>query len=96
MATYRIPKEISTELKINKALYLFDLIFILGVLAITLVFKNFIHPLLFFPYYIFMGFFALVMIWRPFTNPQKRMYQVLYITIMKSRDTYCAIDTEQE
>jgi hypothetical protein len=29
MANYNIPKEISTELKINKSLYLFDLLFII-------------------------------------------------------------------
>ncbi|MED3353480.1 DUF5592 family protein, partial [Bacillus thuringiensis] len=30
MANYNIPKEIRTELKINKALFLFDLLFIFG------------------------------------------------------------------
>ena len=36
MENYNIPKEISTELKINKSLYLFDLLFIIGLLMVTM------------------------------------------------------------
>lgn len=96
MANYRIPKEISSELKINKALYLFDLLFIIGLLVSTMVFNNFVHDSLKIVYYIFMGIVGVIAIWRPVTNPQKRMYEVLYITIMHKKNTYSAIDTEPD
>lgn len=96
MANYRIPKEISSELKINKALYLFDLLFIIGLLVSTMVFNNFVHDSLKIVYYIFMVIVGVIAIWRPVTNPQKRMYEVLYITIMHKKTTYSAIDTEPD
>ncbi|KMY52558.1 hypothetical protein AC623_20355 [Bacillus sp. FJAT-27231] len=96
MANYRIPKEISSELKINKVLFLFDLLFIIGLIVLTLIFNNFVHNDLRIAYYLFMAIVGIIMIWRPSTNPKKRMYEVLLITIMRKRNTYCAIDREQE
>ncbi|MCP1451898.1 hypothetical protein J3D64_004995 [Priestia megaterium] len=58
MENYNIPKEISTELKINKSLYLFDLLFIIGLLMVTMMLHFFIHPTLHIPFYIFMGIFG--------------------------------------
>ncbi|PGN53212.1 hypothetical protein CN978_31085 [Priestia megaterium] len=96
MANYTIPKEISTELKINKSLYLFDLLFIIGLLLFTMMLRHFIHPMLHIPFYVFMGIFGLIMILRPLTNPQKRMYEILLLTIVRKKSTYCAIDRDQE
>ncbi|MFP7176272.1 MULTISPECIES: DUF5592 family protein [Priestia] len=96
MANYNIPKEVTTELKINKSLFLFDLLFIIGLLIFTMILNIFIHPTLQIPYYIFMGIVGLIMIWRPHTNPKKRMYQVLLITMMRKKNTYCAIDQEED
>lgn len=96
MANYRIPKEIATELKINKALYLFDLMLVIGIMVLTLIFNNFVNQSLRLFFYIFMGLIAIIMIWRPVTNPKKRMYEVLLITLMRKRDTFCAIDRDEE
>lgn len=96
MANYRIPKDISAELKINKALYLFDLLFIIGMIVVTMIFNVFVHESLKIPFYIFMGIVSLIMLWRPSTNPKKRMYEVLLITMMRKQSTYCAIDHDQE
>ncbi|WP_257154750.1 DUF5592 family protein, partial [Bacillus cereus] len=35
MRSYRIPKEISTELRINKVLYLIDFFLLIGLLVVT-------------------------------------------------------------
>ena len=85
MENYNIPKEISTELKINKSLYLFDLLFIIGLLMVTMMLRFFIHPTLQIPFYIFMGIFGLLMIVRPSTNPKKRMYEALLLTLVRKR-----------
>ncbi|OAH58671.1 MULTISPECIES: DUF5592 family protein [Bacillaceae] len=91
---YRIPKEIDSELKINKALFLFDLLFMIGMLILTMIFNNFIHPNLQIVYYIFMGLVTVSMICRPPTNPKKRMYEVLVITMFRKRGIYHAIDRD--
>ncbi|WP_455931388.1 DUF5592 family protein [Priestia aryabhattai] len=93
---YNIPKEISTELKINKSLYLFDLLFIIGLLMVTMMLRFFIHPILQIPFYVFMGIFGLLMIVRPSPNPQKRRSEALLFTLVRKKSTYCAIDREQE
>jgi hypothetical protein len=93
---YRIPKEIDSELKINKALFLFDLMLIIALLVVTLIFNRFVHNDLRIVYYVFMGVVGIIMIWRPSTNPKKRMYEVLLITVCRKKDTYSAIDNEYE
>ncbi|MEH6986075.1 DUF5592 family protein, partial [Priestia megaterium] len=37
-----------------------------------------------------------LMIVRPSTNPNKRMYEALLLTLVRKKSTYCAIDREQE
>ncbi|MDC2867804.1 DUF5592 family protein [Bacillus sp. BP-3] len=96
MANYRIPKEIRTELKINKVLYLFDLLFLIGLIVFTMITKTLIHPMLQIPYYIFMLVIGIALIVRPNSNPQKRMYEALIIAMTRKRSTYCAIDQEQD
>lgn len=92
MANYRIPKEITTELKINKALYLFDLLFMVALLVVAMTLGNIVHSSLRLPFYFFMGIIGVISIIRPFTNPKKRMYQAIYIAFSRRKDTYCAID----
>lgn len=96
MANYRIPKEITTELKINKALYLFDLLFMVALLVLAMVLGNVVHSSLKIPFYVFMGFIGIVLIIRPYTNPKKRMYQAIVIAFSRRKDTYCAIDKPDE
>lgn len=94
MRSYRIPTEISTELKINKMLYLFDLLFMVGLLIFYQMTRSFVHSSLSVVYAIFLAAFGLFMIVRPTTNPQKRMYQAILFALIKRKDTYCSIDIE--
>lgn len=96
MANYRIPKEITTELKINKALYLFDLLFMVALLVLAMTLGNVVHSSLRIPFYIFMGIIGVILIIRPYTNPQKRMYQAIFIAFSRRKDTYCSIDVPDE
>ena len=96
MANYRIPKEITTELKINKALYLFDLLFLVVLLVLAMVLGNVVYASLRIPFYIFMGIIGIASIIRPYTNPKKRMYQAIHIAFARRKDTYCAIDKPDE
>ena len=92
MRSYRIPNEVSTELKINKVLYLFDLMFIIGLILFRQITINFIHSSLTIYYTIFLAVFGLFMIVRPSTNPKKRMYQSLLFGIVRKKESYSSVD----
>lgn len=96
MRTYRIPNEISTELKINKMLYLFDLLFIIGLIVFRMIALPFIHSSLTWYFTIFLIIFGLFMIVRPTTNPQKRMFHAILYAIVRKKDSYSSIDYEGE
>ncbi|MED4027698.1 DUF5592 family protein [Priestia megaterium] len=95
MENYNMPEEISTELKINKSLYLFDLFFIIGLLMVTMMLRFFNHSTLQIPFYIVMSIFGMLMIIRPSTNPKKRMYEALLLTLVRKKSKYCAIDRDE-
>lgn len=92
MRTYRIPNEISTELKINKMLYLFDLLFIIGLIIFRMIALPFIHSSLVWYFTLFIALFGLFMIARPTTNPQKRMFHAILFAFVRKKDNYSAID----
>lgn len=92
MTRYRIPNEISTELKINKMLYLFDLLFIISLIVFRQIVIPFVHSSLTWYFTIFLILFGLFMIIRPSTNPQKRMYQAVVFALVRKKDSYSSID----
>lgn len=96
MRTYRIPKEISTELKINKALYLFDLMLLLSLLVFRMALSSIIHPSLSWWFTVFVIVLGIFLVVRPSSNPHKRMYQAIYLSIIRRKDTYKSIDFEKE
>lgn len=92
MAMYRIPQNVSSELKINKALYLTDLFLLMGLLLFTFVMSNVVHSSLILFFYGFMAIVAGLTIIRPATNPKKRIFEAIYFAIRRRKDTYTAID----
>lgn len=96
MRTYRIPREVTTELKISKAIYLFDLLLIISLILIRFVTIGYVHSSLQIWYTVFLIGFGIFMIIRPATNPKKRMYHAMYYAFIRKKNTYCAIDYEIE
>lgn len=94
MRNYRIPNEVTTELKINKMLYLHDFLFLVGLIVFRLVTLSFIPSVLHIPFTVFLVVFGLFMVLRPATNPQKRMVHALYYALIKRKDTYLALDAQ--
>lgn len=94
MANYRIPKSVSSELKLNKALYLTDLGVLITMLVLTIILNNVVHTSLTWFFYAFMALVAGILIIRPASNPKKRMYVAIYLSLRKRKETYCAIDYE--
>ncbi|MGM9988805.1 MAG: DUF5592 family protein [Bacillaceae bacterium] len=92
MRTYRIPSEVAAELKINKFLYLFDLLFIISLIVFRMIAIQFVHPDLEWWFTSFLLLFGLFMIIRPTTNPQKRMFHAIYYALIRKKDTYISVD----
>jgi Family of unknown function (DUF5592) len=97
MRTYRIPREVTSELKITKSIYLFDLLLIIALVLLRFITVQYVHSDLRVWYTIFLFAFGVFMIIRPKSNPQKRMYHAMYYAIVRKKNTYCSIDyTEGE
>lgn len=92
---YRIPNEVTTELKINKMLYLYDLLFLVALIIVRLIALPFIPDALHLPFTFFLVAFGLFLVIRPTTNPEKRMIHVLYYVLMKKKDTYIALTDDK-
>lgn len=92
MRTYRIPREVTSELKITKSIYLFDLLLLIGLVLFRFMTVQYVHSDLKLWYTLFLVAFGAFMIIRPKTNPQKRMYQAMYYAILRKKDTYSSID----
>ena len=88
---YRIPNEVTTELKINKMLYLYDLLFLVALIIVRLIALPFIPDVLHLSFTCFLVGFGLFLVIRPTTNPEKRMVHVLYYALIKKKVTYIAL-----
>lgn len=50
---YLVSKEIKSETKVGKSIYLFDFFFLITYMAISLVLVNLVHPSLHIAFYLF-------------------------------------------
>lgn len=92
MRTYRIPNEVASELKISRSIYLFDLFLIMSLILIRYLTIPLVHSDFYMLYTLFLITFGVFMIIRPKTNPKKRMYEAMYYSIVRKKDTYSSID----
>lgn len=89
---YRIPNEVSSELKITKSIYLFDLFLIIGLVLFRFITVGHVHSDFQWFYTLFLIAFGVFMVIRPKTNPKKRMYQAMYYALIRKKSTFTAID----
>lgn len=87
---YNIPKEISSETKLNSKFYFFDLAMTLLALMIAFSFKSLVYPPLLIPFYIFIAGSTIYLVNKSSINPKKRVYQSVYLALMRDKTTYIA------
>lgn len=92
MAQYRIPKNITTEMRLYKWLYLTDLFVWIGLILFGWVMNAFVHESRTWLFYGFLVVVGGVIVIRPHTNPKKRMYEAVLMAVKRRKDTYTAID----
>lgn len=89
---FLIPKEISSENKLWKSIYIKDFIIILETLFFAWITNSSIYDELIFFYYVFLLSLSLIFIGKSSTNPGKRIYQSIYILLVKNNSTYHSLD----
>ena len=91
---YPIPKEINSEIKITKLFYLSDVIFMSGVVVVSMAFNQYVHSQFKFIYFIFcllLGFFFSL----PVRNSAgKRRWQSYLFWLFSDRKWYGPIRDE--
>lgn len=91
---FEIPEEISSEVKIYKSIYLFDLVIALLSLAFASITSSVIYPALTIPYYIFILGSTLFLLAKSLSNPGMRNYKTIYLLITRDNNTYYKIEED--
>ena len=91
-----IVQELNAPIKVNRWLYLFDLFFIIGYLAVCLFLSRFVHSSLTVPYAVFSVAVSILLTLRSPYNPQKRIFQTILFAVKKDRAVYRPISMEGE
>ena len=89
---YNIPKEINSETKVLRSIYLFDLFFIIVSLVFTMSTAQIINPKLSMMYYIFSVIVTFFLLSKSKTNPGIRNYRAIYMMLRRTRKTYNVLD----
>lgn len=89
---YSIPKEINSETKVFRSVYLLDLFFIIVSLIFTTMTAQLVNPKLSALYYMFSIVVTFFLLSKSKTNPGIRNYRAIYIMLRRTRKTYKSLD----
>lgn len=81
-----IPEEVTSEIRLIKGLYLFDIIFIFAFYFIGDMFQGLIHPLIQIPYMFFLVILSLYLTRPSHENPGKRKYYSFLYKLQKNKE----------
>ncbi|MEG1482896.1 MAG: DUF5592 family protein [Cetobacterium sp.] len=93
---YNIPKEISSEMKFTKSIYLFDIAILVIGLAIAWSFNSLVYSKLLFFYYGYVIFGIAFLVAKSKLNPKKRNFESIYLCIIRNRTTYIRDSKQSE
>lgn len=96
MSKYQIPNDIITELKLYKAIYLFDFFIVMGMAVIIFQLRTWVHPSFQLIYFVFMIILTLTLLIRPRSNPKMRMYQAVFLAVLRNRGTFRSINEPEQ
>ena len=85
---YTIPKEISSEMKFTKSLYLFDIASLVISLSLAYLFSSLVYKALIIPYYIFVLLGTIYLVSKSKANPGKRNFRSIYYAIIRKRNVF--------
>ncbi len=85
---YIVAKEIKSETKVYKNLYLFDLFFVVIYFAISLVIGTVVHEKMKFAFYVYSVFWALFLTAKSRTNRKRRNYESILLFLRRDKEIY--------
>lgn len=85
---YIIMKELKSPVKVTKKLYLKDLFFLMGFMAVIMAFKILIDSRLQLAYFAFSFLMALILTAPSPYNPRRRNYQSIFIMLKRDKKIY--------
>lgn len=88
---YIVAKEIKSETKVYKNLYLFDLFFVIIYFAVSFVLGEAVHEKLRMAFYIFSIFWALFLTAKSRTNRRRRNFESIILFLRRDKEIYYPI-----
>lgn len=88
MSKYLVIKELHSATKVSRHLYIFDFMFVLIYLSISIPFRELVYDELQIPYFIFSGVVALKLVSRTRSNPGKHFYEAIFIWCKKESSLF--------
>lgn len=91
-----VPKEISSEIKMNKYISVIDLFILVLYGIVVYMFENLVYIKLQIPYYIFAFSVGVWLVLGSFDNKGMKNYKSIYLSIIRFKETYHRINIEED
>lgn len=88
---YTVAKEIKSETKVARGIYLFDLFFVIVYFTVSLILGGAVHARLRIPFYLFSLAAALFLTAKSRTNRHRRNYEALLLFLRRDREVYLPV-----
>lgn len=85
---YIMPDEIKSETQVAKGMYVTDLFFVGGYMAVSYIASSIVSSKLHIPYYIFSIACALFLTWKSSSNRHRRNWESIVIYFRNDREVY--------
>lgn len=85
---YLVVQEVSSETKVSKNIFLFDLFFILVFFTVSAILGSLVHSSFRILYYIFSAVVALFLTGKSGKNRKRRNYESIILYLKKDREVY--------
>ena len=93
---YIVAKEIKSETKVNKWIYLFDLFFVIIYCTVSFILGGAVHAGLRIPFYLYSIICALFLTAKSRTNRHRRNYEAMILFLRRDREVYLPAVNQQE
>lgn len=88
---YLVAKDIKSETKVSKNIYIYDFFFILIYMSVSLVLANLVHPSLKIVFFIYSLGMAVFLTAKSYYNKKRRNYESVMIMLRRDKESYSPV-----
>ena len=88
---YLVAKDIKSETKVSKNIYIYDFFFILIYMSVSLVLANLVHPSLKIVFFIYSLVMAVFLTAKSYYNKKRRNYESIMIMLRRDKESYTPV-----